>query len=382
MMMERRLTGTAPRPSATLPLTSRLMVALPVAAVSLAGALAGGMPEALAASDKPVADKPVIALSNSYYGNTWRRQMVESFEAAATQAKQEGKIADFIVANGDGSTNQQMSQMGDLILRKVDVIAIDAASETALNGVIQKACKAGITVVAFDSLVSAPCAYTLGFDFRKYQADMATEIAKRLNGRGNVIIVRGVKGSAPDNEMYGGQMEALKKFPDIKVVATVYGQATTATAQSAVANVLPSLPKIDAVIGQGGGDDFGIAQAFEQYGGDYEKKPPIITGGGSSNFIQWWAVQKEKSGYSTVSMNSAPGIGSAAFWLAFEIAKGAKPAKALTMPVTVVDETNLNEFRSMPSGTIVSPTYSQDWVKKTLLGSGEQAQGQTQAQAK
>ena len=26
----------------------------------------------------------------------------------------------------------------------------------------------------------------------------------------------------------------------------------------------------------------GIAQAFEQYGGDYEKKPPIITGGGSS----------------------------------------------------------------------------------------------------
>ena len=375
-MMERRLTGTAPQPSPTLPLTSRLTVALPVAAASLAAALAGGMPEALAASDKPV-----IALSNSYYSNTWRRQMVESFEAAATQAKQEGKIADFIVANGDGSTNQQMSQMGDLILRKVDVIAIDAASETALNGVIQKACKAGITVVAFDSLVSAPCAYTLGFDFRKYQADMATEIAKRLNGRGNVIIVRGVKGSAPDNEMYGGQMEALKNFPDIKVVATVYGQATTATAQSAVANVLPSLPKIDAVIGQGGGDDFGIAQAFEQYGGDYEKKPPLITGGGSSNFIQWWAAQKEKSGYSTVSMNSAPGIGSAAFWLAYEIAKGAKPAKALTMPVTVVDETNLNEFRSMPSGTIVSPTYSQDWVQKTLLGAGGQAQGQAQTQA-
>jgi ribose transport system substrate-binding protein len=45
---------------------------------------------------------PVIALSNAYYGNTWRHQMVEAFEAAAKQAKTEGKIADYIVTNGDG----------------------------------------------------------------------------------------------------------------------------------------------------------------------------------------------------------------------------------------------------------------------------------------
>ncbi|WP_207457472.1 ABC transporter substrate-binding protein [Azospirillum sp. SYSU D00513] len=318
-------------------------------------------------------DKPVIALSNSYYGNTWRRQMVESFEAAATQAKQEGKIADYVVVNGDGSANQQMSQMADLILRKVDVIAINAASETALNGIIQKACQAGITVVAFDSLVSAPCAYTLGFDFRKYQADMAHEIAKRLNGQGNVIVVRGVKGSAPDNEMHAGHMEALQSYPGIKVVATVYGQATTSTAQSAVANVLPSLPTVDAVLAQGGGDDFGIAQAFEQYGGAYEKKMPIISGGGSSNFIQWWNAQRKKNGYSTISMNTTPGIGGAAFWLSYEITKGAKPPKAMTMPVAVVDEKNLDDYASMPAGTIVSPTFTQGWVRETLLAQPQAA---------
>lgn len=317
-------------------------------------------------------EKPVVALSNSYYGNTWRRQMVESFEEAAKQAKQEGKIEDYIVVNGDGSTNQQMSQMADLILRKVDVIAINAASETALNGTIQKACQAGIKVVAFDSIVSAPCAYTLGFDFAKYQGDMAREIAKRLDGKGNIIIVRGVKGSAPDNEMYNGQIEALKEFPEIKAVATVYGQATTSVAQSAVANVLPSLPHVDAVLGQGGGDDFGIAQAFEQYGGAYAEDMPIISGGGSSNFIQWWSERHKKNGYSTVSMNTTPGIGGAVFWLAYEIAKGANPPKKMTMPVAVVDEKNLDDYLKMPPGTIVSPSFSQDWVRKTLL----QAQAQ------
>ena len=32
-------------------------------------------------------DKPVIALSNSFYGNTWRRQMVDAFTAQAEKAK-------------------------------------------------------------------------------------------------------------------------------------------------------------------------------------------------------------------------------------------------------------------------------------------------------
>ena len=35
----------------------------------------------------------MIAPANSYYGNTWRHQMVQSFEAAAKRAKAQGLIA-------------------------------------------------------------------------------------------------------------------------------------------------------------------------------------------------------------------------------------------------------------------------------------------------
>jgi ribose transport system substrate-binding protein len=144
---------------------------------------------------------PVIALSNAYYGNTWRHQMVEAFEAAAKQAKSEGKIADYIVMNGDGSVAQQNSQVGELILKKVDVLLVDAASETAVNGVIEKACKSGIIVISFDSIANAPCNTQLNFDFKGYKASQAEAVFKMLNGKGNVIQVRGVKGSAPDNDM-------------------------------------------------------------------------------------------------------------------------------------------------------------------------------------
>ena len=311
---------------------------------------------------------PVIALSNAFYGNTWRHQMVESFQAVAGQAKAKGLISDYVILNGDGSVNQQMSQMSDLILKHVNAIVIDAASETALNGIIAKACAAGITVLAFDSIASAPCAYKLNFDFSGYPAQLTEGVVHLIGDKGNIIVVRGVKGSAPDHDIYETQMATLKKFPDVKVLATVYGQATTSVAQSAVANVLPSLPHIDGVLTQGGGDDYGIAQAFEQYGGPYANKPPVIAGGGSSNFIHWWAGQAKKNGYQTVSMNTTPGIGGAAFWLTLDIVRGAKAPNYMVMPVATVSKDSLSEFADMKPGTIVSPTYTDEWVRQNLLG--------------
>jgi ribose transport system substrate-binding protein len=311
-------------------------------------------------------DKPVIALSNSFYGNTWRRQMVDAFTAEAEKAKADGKIEDFVVLNGDGSVNQQNSQMAELILRGVDAIAINAASETALNGLAEKACAAGIKVIAFDSLLTADCAYKLSFDFTGYKTAQAEATLDLIGKKGNVIVVRGVKGSGPDNLMYAAQKAVLDANPDVKIVAEVYGQATASVAQAAIANVLPSLPQVDAVLGQGGSDDFGIAQAFVQAGGPYAEKLPVIEGGGSTDFVIWWNEQAAK-GYKTTSMNTTPGIGGAAFWLAYEIVKGASPAKDMNMPVATVEESNLADMsKDLKPGFIISPSYSQEWVQQNL----------------
>ena len=329
----------------------------------LVAAFAGSAGSALALDP----EKPVIALSNSFYGNTWRRQMVDAFTAEAETAKAEGKIANFVVLNGDGSVAQQNSQMAELILRGVDAIAINAASETALNGPAEKACAAGIKIIAFDSLLTADCAWKLSFDFTGYKTEQAKKTLELIGNKGNVIVVRGVKGSGPDNLMYSAQKAVLDENPDVKIVAEVYGQATASVAQSAIANVLPSLPPVDAVLAQGGSDDFGIAQAFEQAGGPYAEKLPIIEGGGSSDFVIWWNKQAEK-GYKTTSMNTTPGIGGAAFWLAYEIVKGANPPKEMTMPVATVDETNLADMaKDLKPGMIISPSFDEAWVQENLI---------------
>ncbi len=313
------------------------------------------------------ANKPVIALSNSFYGNAWRHQMVDAFKAAAQQAKDEGRISDYVILNGDGTVNQQNSQLGALILKHVDVVAINAASETALNGVVKKACEAGIKVLAFDSLVTEPCAVKLSFDFRQYSTEGTEWVMDKIGHKGNVLMVRGVKGSGPEIEMYDATMAVIKKNPEVKVVAEIYGQSTDSIAQTAVTNVLPSLPHIDAVMDQGA--SYGVSQAFQEYGGDYAQKMPVIEGGGdNSNFINWWIAQRDKYGYSTISVGSTPGIGGAAFWLALYIAQGDKVPQSITMPYARVTNENLDDYAHMKPGEVISPTYSEDWVKQNILG--------------
>jgi ribose transport system substrate-binding protein len=330
-------------------------------AASMAGAVAA---IALLPASTARAKPPFIAVSNAYYGNNWRHQMVDAFRKTADQAKKDKLISGYIVLNGDNTVSAQISQMIDLILRKPDVILLDAASLTALNGVVQKACAVGIIVVAFDSIASAPCAYKIDWDFANWQRPLTSGIAELMGGTGNLVIVRGVRGSAPDKLMYEQQVETLKKYPGIKVVGTVYGMATAAVTQSAVSNILPSLPPIAGVIGDG---SYGVAQAFEQFGGPYSSRMPVISGDGDANFVHWWIEQKRKRGYRTLSMNAAPSISQAALWVALEIVNHHKVPKYMKMSASTVTNDTVEQFSGLKPGTAVASPYSADWVRHNLL---------------
>jgi ribose transport system substrate-binding protein len=333
-------------------------------ALTRTASVAAVLAMALLAPSAAAAKPPFIAVSNAYYGNNWRHQMIDTFRKTDDQAKKDGLISDYIVLNGDNSVSAQISQMIDLILRKPDVILLDAASLTALNGVVQKACAVGIVVVTFDSISSAPCATKIDWDFVNWQRPLTDGIARLMGGKGNVIIVRGVRGSAPDRMMYEQEIDTLKRYPGIKIVSTVYGMATASVTQSAISNILPSLPPISGVIGDG---SYGVAQAFEQYGGTYSSKMPVISGDGDANFVHWWIEQKRKDGYKTLSMNAGPSISQAALWVALEIMNHHKVPKYMKMSASTVTNDTVEQYAGLKPGTAVSASYSADWARHNLL---------------
>ena len=186
-----------------------------------------------------------IALSNNYAGNSWRQAMLKSWAKVGDKA-----VADKIVASADPFTTAdkeaptQAAQIQNLILQGYNAIVIDAASPDALNGAVKQACDAGVVVVAFDGLVTEPCAYKVTVDLAgTYGAEEVRQIAKRLPDGGNLLYIRGLAGTSIDDDITKGVTSELAKHPNLKIVGEVNGNWDQTTAQKAVATILPSLPR-------------------------------------------------------------------------------------------------------------------------------------------
>lgn len=296
-----------------------------------------------------------IALSNNYAGNAWRQTMLDDWKKVTDPA-----VASKIVAaaptftTAENQVTEQAQQIQNLILQGYNAIVVDAASPTALNGVIKQACAAGVTVVSYDGIVTEPCAYKVSFGFHDWGVQEVDYLASRLNGKGNILEVRGLAGVSVDDAIHGGIMDGIKKHPGLKIVASVNGNWTQTVAQKAVAGVLPTLPKVDGVVTQGD-DGFGTAQAFKAAG----RPVPIIVLGNRYDELKWWKDQVP-SGYQTISKSNPPGAVTAAFWVAQQVLAGKKMDKEIEVPLLEVPQAQLaTSLAALKPGGVSDKLYTQ-----------------------
>jgi len=310
-----------------------------------------------------------IALSNNYAGNSWRQAMLKSWAKVGDKA-----VADKIVAAADAFTTAdkeaptQAAQIQNLILQGYDAIVIDAASPDALNGAIKQACDAHVVVVAFDGLVTEPCAYKVTIDLANvYGAEEVRQIAKRLPNGGNLLYIRGLAGTSIDDDITRGVRSEMAKHPNLKIVGEVNGNWDQTTAQKAVATVLPSLPPIVGVIDQGG-DAYGAAQAFKAAG----RKLPLIMLGNRQDELAWWKDQIKAGGYDSWSASEAPGMVTFAFWVAQQILDGKKVPKEVPMGILTIEQNDLDKYlATTPVGGVANVEYTQDEVIKAIAAASK-----------
>ncbi len=155
---------------------------------------------------------------------------------------------------------KQIAVISDMIASGANAILINPSSDTALDSVIEEACKQGITVISFDGPVGAPCAYIVSVDFKEIGRIHAQWLADTLGGKGDIIVNRGVPGFPGDTNMAAGMKGVLDKYPDIHVLTEVNGKWDNAMSQQELTKALTANPKVDGILNQYG--TYGALQAL------------------------------------------------------------------------------------------------------------------------
>ncbi|MDZ4815795.1 MAG: substrate-binding domain-containing protein [Verrucomicrobiota bacterium] len=170
----------------------------------------------------------------------------KSIHAGAEKAGQELKAKGTpveIIWKGplkEDDREQQVQVVESFVGRKVDGIVLAPLDSKALVGPVEMATSANIPVVIIDSgLESTLPVSMVTTDNHKGGQQAGEYLGKILNGKGNVIMQRYAVGSASTTAREAGFLEALKKFPDIKIISMdQYSGPTRETAYQAAQNLL------------------------------------------------------------------------------------------------------------------------------------------------
>lgn len=138
----------------------------------------------------------------------------------------------------EDNKDEQIKVVEDFVTKKVNGIALAPLDDSALRVPVTDAQAAGIPVLIFDSALKDVDTVSFVATDNKEAGKMGgRRLGELLGGKGSVLLLRYQEGSASTTEREEGFLEAMKEFPDIKVVSdNQFGGATVETAQTASEN--------------------------------------------------------------------------------------------------------------------------------------------------
>jgi ribose transport system substrate-binding protein len=215
-----------------------------------------------------------LCFADSYEGNAWRLQVRKGMENLTAQFKTAGKVSGLQVSVSNGNVALQNSQIRGFINKGCNAILSIPESATGINAAIKAAYGKHIPFLSLAGAVSSPYAINVDSNYYVWGRDMAQGIVKALNGKGNVVMVKGIEGQPVAVAENQGADAVWKANPGINVIAQVNGNWTPSVTKSVLLQVLSTHPqKIDAVWTTGS-ELLQVAQAFEQA----HRTVPVITG--------------------------------------------------------------------------------------------------------
>ncbi len=169
--------------------------------------------------------------------------------------------------NADNSSARQQEDVRYFINNGYDLIILAPNESEPLVGVVKEAKAKGIPVVTFDRRIDSDD-FTAhmevdNFALGKAAAKYASSIGKNHL---NVVEVRGPKSASPAQLRHDGFMEGVKEDPNIRVLASVFGEWDDARSERLLDSLIQIYPDIDLVFAHTDHMALGASRALKRHG--------------------------------------------------------------------------------------------------------------------
>lgn len=201
----------------------------------------------------------VNKLSSSYWTD---------MEAGANAAADElGWEIEILCPITPDSNEEQIQLLEQALVNPPDVFIISPADAKGLTPVIEKINEAGIPIINYNNRFiddGIESETFVGID--KYElAKLAGEaLTKKMDNKGNALIIEGVTGSQTSNDIKKGATEALEASSGIKILDSKPANNLRTEGLTVTQDLLQKYPEVDAIFAANAESAFGATEAIRQ----------------------------------------------------------------------------------------------------------------------
>jgi len=268
-----------------------------------------------------------------------QNEFIQNIQEALSAKAKELDI-ELIEADGQGKSEYQISHVESFIVRKVDVIILNPCSVEGCKLAVQSANKAGIPILTVNNIVANQdmCETYVGSDSEESGRIQMEYVAKKLQGKGNIVILRGPIGHDAEIGRRKGAQEILEKYPGIKVLFEQSANWSRDEAKAIMEVWLQSGQHIDAVVAQNDEMALGALKAVEEV----DKLNDILIFGVDAIPDALDAINGGRM--EATVFQDAKGQGIKAIEAAFRIAKGLQVEKTIYIPYDLVTRDDVYKY--------------------------------------
>ncbi|MBW4022904.1 MAG: ABC transporter substrate-binding protein [Proteobacteria bacterium] len=218
--------------------------------------------------------------------NPFRAAETNSVKAAA---KDEG-VKRLLYTNANDDEAKQVADIESMIAQGAQALIVAPLNSTGLQPALAQAAAKHIPVVTIDrATAGTPCTdfiTFIGSNFYVQGQRSGEALAKATGDKANIVEIQGAYGNSVETERTQGFADAIKKYPNMKLLAAQTGNWSATDAQRVMEQLLLAHPDTNALYSQADVMTLGAMRAMQQNGKTPGKDVAIVSIDGTKDLVQ------------------------------------------------------------------------------------------------